>query len=58
MSQETGIEEWTEAEVWSVIAEAGVRGLHSKVNQALAAAYKKGREDAGGHAERDPERAA
>jgi hypothetical protein len=49
---------WTEAEVWTVIAEAGVRGLHTRINQALADAYRKGIEDAGGNTERDPGRAA
>jgi hypothetical protein len=54
---------WTEAEVWTVIAEAGVRGLHKRINQALADAYKKGMEDgrwqiADGEPERDPGRAA
>jgi D-tyrosyl-tRNA(Tyr) deacylase len=50
--------QWTEREVWNVIADTGVRGLHAKVNEAIAAAYKKGMEDAGCNAERDPGRAA
>jgi hypothetical protein len=32
--------DWTEKEVWNVIAESGVRGLHAKVNEALAAARR------------------
>ena len=36
------MEKWTEKEVWNVIAEAGVRGLHAEINQALDAAWEAG----------------